>query len=101
MPPIVLFGIQFSFCLAAYALIAWWYGAPRLSTLPREVALVPLVWIHAFRIVGGTILAPGAVDATVPIDFRTMIGYGDMATAFLALAALAALRLRLSGAIAL
>jgi hypothetical protein len=101
MEPIVLFGIQFSFCLAAYALIAWWYGAPRLSTLPREVALVPLVWIHAFRIVGGTILAPGAVDATVPIDFRTMIGYGDMATAFLALAALAALRLRLSGAIAL
>jgi hypothetical protein len=101
MEPIVLFGIQFSFCLAAYALIAWWYGAPRLSTLPREVALVPLVWIHAFRIVGGTILAPGAVDATVPIDFRTMIGYGDMATAFLALAALVALRLRLSGAIAL
>jgi hypothetical protein len=101
MEPIVLFGIQFSFCLAAYALIAWWYGAPRLSTLPREVALVPLVWIHAFRIVGGTILAPGAVDATVPIDFRTMIGYGDMTTAFLALAALVALRLRLSGAIAL
>ena len=101
MPPIVLFGIQFTFSLAAYALIAWWYGAPRLSRLTREAALVPLVWIHTFRIVGGTILAPGAVDAGVPVEFRTMIGYGDMATAFLALVALIALRSRMSGAIAL
>jgi hypothetical protein len=101
MPPIVLFGIQFTFSLAAYALIAWWYGAPRLSRLPREAALVPLVWIHTFRIVGGTILAPGAVDAGVPMEFRTMIGYGDMATAVLALLALIALRARMSGAIAL
>jgi hypothetical protein len=101
MPPIVLFGIQFTFCLAAYALIAWWYGAPRLSRLPRAVALVPLVWIHAFRMVGGTILAPGSVDPGVPTEFRTMIGYGDMATGLLALLALIALRLRWRGAIAL
>jgi hypothetical protein len=101
MPPIVLFGIQFTFSLVAYALIAWWYVAPRLSKLPREVALVPLVWIHAFRIVGGTILAPGAVDAAVPSDFRTMIGYGDMVTAVVALLALIALRRRMPVAIAL
>lgn len=101
MEPIVLFGIQFTFFLVAYSLIAWWYGAPRLSRLPREAALVPLVWIHAFRMVGGTILAPGAVDAAVPAEFRTMIGLGDMATALLALLALVALRARWSGAIAL
>jgi hypothetical protein len=101
MPPIVLFGIQFTFSLAAYALFALWYGAPRLARLPREAALVPLVWIHTFRIVGGTILAPGAVDAGVPMEFRTMIGYGDMATAVLALLALIALRSRMSAAIAL
>jgi hypothetical protein len=101
MEPLVLFGIQFSFCLAAYGLIAWWYGAPRLSRLPREAALVQLLWIHAFRIVGGTILAPGSVDAAVPADFRTMIGFGDMATALLALVALVALRLRWPAAIPL
>lgn len=101
MPPIVLFGIQFTFSLAAYALIAWWYGAPRLARIPREAALVPLVWIHVLRIVGGTILAPGAVDSAVPMEFRTMIGFGDMATALLALLALIALRFRLSVAIAL
>jgi len=101
MPPIVLFGIQFTLALAAYALIAWWYVAPRLSGLPREVALMPLLWVHAFRIVGGTILAPGAVEAAVPAEFRTMIGYGDLTTAVLALFALIALRYRLSWAIAL
>jgi hypothetical protein len=101
LAPIVLFGIQFTFSLVAYALIARWYLVPRLARLPREVALVPLVWIHAFRIVGGTILAPGAVDSAVPADFRTMIGYGDMTTALLALVALIALRLRLRVAIAL
>ncbi len=101
MPPIVLFGIQFTLSLAAYTLIAWWYVAPRLSGLPREVAFMPLLWVHAFRIVGGTILAPRAVDAAVPAEFRTMIGYGDITTAVLALIALLALRYRLTWAIAL
>jgi hypothetical protein len=101
MEPIVLFGIQFSFCLVAYALAAWWYVVPRLAALPRDLALVPLLWIHAFRIVGGTILAPGSVDSAVPSEFRTMIGFGDMATAVLALLALIALRRRLPGAIVL
>ncbi len=101
MPPIVLFGIQFTLSLVAYALLAFWYLAPRLSRLPLEAALVPLLWVHAFRIVGGLILAPGAVDAGVPMDFRVMVGYGDLATAILALLALIALRARASGALAL
>src|SRR6266404_226591 len=101
MEPVVIFGIQFTLSLIAYALIAGWYGVPRLSRLPRALALMPLLWIHAFRIVGGTILAPGAVDTAVPIDFRTMVGYGDLATAALALLALIALRARFSGAIGL
>jgi len=101
MKPFVLFGIQFTFSLVAYALAAWWYLAPRLARLPREMALVPLVWIHVLRIAGGTILAPGAVGDAVPMGFRAMIGYGDMLTALLALVALIALRLRLRYAIAL
>src|SRR5262249_28343498 len=101
MEPILLFGLQFTMSLVAYGLIAFWYVVPRLSKLSREAALVPLLWVHAFRIVGGTILAPGSVEAGVPMAFRVMIGYGDMATAFLALLALMALRARLSGAIAM
>lgn len=101
LEPIVLFGIQFTLSLIAYALIAIWYVAPRLSVLPRESALAPLLWVHAFRVVGGTILAPGAVDPGVPAAFREMVGYGDLATALLAIVALVALRARVGGAIAL
>jgi hypothetical protein len=49
----------------------------------------------------GTILAPGAVDPAVPAEFRTMIGFGDLSTAVLALLALVALRARFGGAIGL
>ena len=101
MGPVVLFGIQFTLSLVAYLFIAFWYVQPRLSRLPLETALVPLLWVHAFRTVGGTILAPGSVEAAVPMAFRVMIGYGDLATAFLALIALIALRARFSGAIPL
>jgi hypothetical protein len=99
--PIVLFGIQFTFFLVAYALIARWYAVPRLSSLPPVLALVPLLWVHVFRMVGGSILAPGAVGPGVPMAFREMVGYGDMLTALLALLALIALRARLTYAIGL
>jgi hypothetical protein len=98
MVPILLFSIQFTLSLIAYALIAAWYVVPRLAPLPKAAALVPLLWVHVFRVVGGTILAPGAVDPSVPMEFRTMVGLGDMATAFLAIVALVALRLRLGPA---
>ena len=101
MEPTVLFGVQFTLSLVAYVLIAFWYVVPRLSGLPRELALVPLLWVHAFRTIGGTILAPGAVGPGVPSEFRTMIGYGDLVTAFLAIVALIALRSHFSAAIAL
>jgi hypothetical protein len=83
MKPIVLFSIQFTLSLAAYALIALWYAVPRLSKKPRETALQPLLWVHAFRVIGGSVLAPGAVGAGVPLLFQRMIGYGDLITAAL------------------
>ena len=100
MKPVVLFSIQFSLILVAYGLIAAWYVVPRLSERPREAALQPLLWVHAFRVAGGAVLAPGAVAAAMPIAFQRLVGYGDLITAALALIALAALRARLAGAIA-
>ncbi len=100
-PPIVLFNLQFTLSLALYALIAFWFVAPRLSKLPREAALQPLVLVHCFRIIGGSILAPGSVGAGVPDSFRTMVGYGDLTTAVVAIVTLIALRYRQPWAIAL
>ena len=98
--PLALFSIQFTFALIAYALAARWYVVPRLRPLPVAVALVPLVWVHVFRIVGGSILAPGSVGAGVASEFREMVGYGDMVTAMLALVTVILLRSRWSHAIA-
>jgi hypothetical protein len=98
--PLALFSIQFTLALIAYALAARWYVVPRLRPLPVAAALVPLVWVHVFRIVGGSILAPGSVGAAVPAEFRELVGYGDMVTAVLALATVIALRARWSHAIA-
>jgi hypothetical protein len=92
--PLLLFSIQFSFALVAYALAARWYVWPRINQLPPAVALVPLVWVHVFRFIGGSILAPGSVGPGVPAEFREMVGYGDIVTAALALVALIALRAR-------
>ena len=69
MEPIVLFGIQFSFALAAYALVAWWYGAPRLGRLPRELALVPLLWIHTFESSAGRSWPPAPSMRLCPRTF--------------------------------
>jgi hypothetical protein len=101
MPPIALFSLQFTLALLAYACLAAWYVAPRLARRPLAEALAPLLWLHVFRVVGGLILAPGAADPGVPLDFRAMVGYGDLATAVLALLAVVALRARFSGALAL
>jgi hypothetical protein len=90
----VLFSIQFTFALLAYALAARWYLWPRISQLSPVIALVPLVWVHVVRVAGGSILAPGSVGPGVPAEFREMVGYGDMFTAVLALIALIALRTR-------
>ena len=94
-----MFSIQFTLSLAAYCLAAAWYVIPRLSGKPRAAAVQPLVWVHAFRMIGGTVLAPGAVAAAVPIVFQKMVGYGDLATSALAILALIALRTRQSRAI--
>jgi hypothetical protein len=92
--PLVLFSVQFTFALLAYALAARWYLWPRIGQLSPAIALVPLVWVHVFRIVGGSILAPGSVGPGVPAEFREMVGYGDMVTGALALIALMGLRAR-------
>src|SRR5262245_54016984 len=101
MPPIALFGIQFSLALVAYLLIGFWYVRPRLARQTLAVALSALVWVHVFRVVGASILAPGSIDPAIPSDFATMVGLGDLTTAVLALIAVIALRLRLGLAIPL
>ena len=96
-----LFALQTPLAFATYVIIAAVWLWPWLRKQDRATALSPLVAFHMFRFMGLSILAPGAVDDAVPDTFRAMIGYGDMATAILAMFAVVALVRRLPGALLL
>ena len=89
-----IFGLQFLFSLTVYALLARWFVAPHLAGKPLAEALVPLLVPHAFRHVGLSFLVPGVVAQRLPAAFSGPAAYGDLASALLALLALAALRNR-------
>ena len=69
-----------------FVLIARWYWSRRLAPLPLPDALTPLLLLHLTRVLGLTMLVPGA--------------YGDLIAAVLALSAIAALRMGLRPALA-
>jgi hypothetical protein len=96
-----IFVVQFTLSLVLYSLIAKWYVAPRLATLPLHDALIPLLFLHAFRHMGLVFLVPTVVGSTLPELFAVPTAYGDLLTGLLALVAILALRGRWPGAIAL
>ena len=77
--------------VVCFAVAVWWVW-PSLTKLPRNSALAPLIFVHAFRYVGMTLLVTGMVDSRIPPGFRDNAAYGDLVTAALALASIAALR---------
>jgi hypothetical protein len=94
MSPPQIFGLQFLMSLLVYGLIARWYVAPRLATLPLAAALTPLLLLHATRYLGLVFLVPTVVGAPLPREFAVPAAYGDLLAALLALLAIAALRTR-------
>lgn len=101
MTTFLIFGTQFSLNLVVHALIARWYLAPRLATVPLRAALIPLLLPHAVRTVGLVFLVPTVVDQGLPRAFAIPAAYGDLLAALLALGAVAALRARWRLALAL
>jgi len=96
-----IFVVQFTLSLTLFSLIARWYVVPRLATLPVQDALIPLLFLHAFRHMGLVFLLPTVVGSTLPEQFALPTAYGDLLTGLLALLAIVALRCRWPGGIAL
>jgi len=96
-----IFLVQFTLSLVLYSLIAKWYIAPRLAKLPLHDALIPLLFLHAFRHMGLVFLVPTVVGSTLPELFAVPTAYGDLLTGLLALLAIVGLRGRWPGGIAL
>jgi hypothetical protein len=100
MTPFWVLKIQSTLSLVLFILMARWYLAPRLSNRSRNEALLPLMWIHAFRYAPLTLLAPGQADPHIPASVIRVVAYGDLVAALFALLAIVALKLQLRGAIA-
>jgi hypothetical protein len=89
------FGISVVLSLVVWGIVAARYIWPALRRQSRADALRPLLLLHAFRFVGLAFLVPGVVSPELPATFARPAAYGDLATAVLALAALACLQWRL------
>jgi hypothetical protein len=90
--------MSFVASIVAAKLYAW----PRLNTMNRSDALVPLVAPHMFlRTIGLGILVPDVVSSSLPAAFAVPAAYGDLIAGVLAMAAALALAQRVSWAIGL
>ena len=87
-----IFWLELASSIVVCVAVAVWWVWPSLIKLPRNSALTPLIFVHVFRYVGMTLLVTGMVDPGIPLGFRHNAAYGDLVTAALALASIAALR---------
>ncbi len=92
MNSIEIFWMQILTSVLVFGIIALWYVRPYLTTLSRNSALIPLLFVHAFRYVGMTLLVTGMIDPRLPREFLSSAAYGDLLAAALALASIFALR---------
>jgi hypothetical protein len=92
VPSLALFGVSVIFGFLAWAIVLRQYVWPVLRSKSRADALRPMLMLHSFRFVGLAFLIPGVVSPDLPSAFARPAAYGDLATAIMALLALATLR---------
>jgi len=89
------FGISVVFSFVAWGIVTRQYIWPALRSQTPTDALRPILLLHSFRFIGLAFLVPGVVSPELPLAFARPAAYGDLATAVLALLAIATLRNRL------
>ena len=82
-----LFGLSILMSFIAFGIVTKLYIWPRLRTMSRDAALVPLVVPHTFRFIGLSFLIPGVVSPSLSSAFAIPVAYGDLVAALLAAAA--------------
>lgn len=93
MQPETLFQIHLVAGYIAWLLCFGAYLRPWLKSLGPDHALRAIAALHGFRFFGLVFILPGVVG-TLPAGFATPTAWGDLATAALALLALASFRVR-------
>ena len=93
----LIWGITVAFAFLAWGVFAAQYIWPAISQRNRADALRPILVLHGFRYIGLAALIPGVVSPELSnTAFARGLAYGDLASAILALIALAALRTKWS-----
>lgn len=96
-----ILGLQFTVSALASALIFFEYVGPRLSKLPFERAVLPMLLLQAFRFTGMTLLVTGQSDPSIPQNALSQMAWGDYLSAVTALLAAYAIWRRTSFSIPL
>jgi len=92
MNSVTIFWLQLVASVVVVSLVTVWYVWPYLTRLPRNSALIALLFVHVFRYVGMTELVTGMIDPKLPGQFVSSAAYGDLLEAALALVSILALR---------
>jgi hypothetical protein len=95
-------GLSALMSLVASSVVAGLWVVPRLRTVDRTDALIPLVAPHMFfRAIGLSFLVPGVVAPSLPAAFAVPAAYGDLGAGILAILATIALVKRANSAVVL
>jgi hypothetical protein len=94
MPPTAIFQTHLVLGYVAWGLCFFTYGWPWLKAMDRAQAQRAIATLHSFRFFGLVFILPGMVGPDLPASFATSTAFGDLATGILAMAALAAFRIR-------
>jgi hypothetical protein len=78
-----------------FGIMAILYGAPWLATKERGEALIPLLWVHAFRYVALQIFSAQQFGFAVSDAARDQIAIGDVIASILAVISILALHYRM------
>jgi len=101
MNSVSIFWLQLVSSVFVISLVTAWYIWPALTKLPKNSALIALLFVHVPRYVGMTLLVPDMVDPKLPREFLSGAAYGDLIEAAMALACIFALRSNWRFAVAL
>jgi hypothetical protein len=94
MTPTVIFNLQSVLGYVAWSLCFAAYGWPKLRSMNAVDAARAIAALHSFRFFGLAFAFPGLIGAAIPASFAVPAAWGDLATGFLAMLALASFQVR-------
>ena len=89
-----IFNIDMALGYLVSALCIGTYVWPRLRAMDRVEAHRAIATFNSFRFFGLAFLLPGFVGPNLPQSFATLVAYGDLVTALLAILVLLTVRVR-------